>query len=278
MSQQTTYLSPAKLNLFLHVCGKRPDGYHELQTCFQLIDFCDELTFTLNHTGNITLTGMDIPAEGNLIIKAAKALQHDLQQGAAIHIEKHIPQGAGLGGGSSNAATTLLALNKLWHLNLPENELLKIGKALGADVPIFILGRNAFAEGIGEKLTPIDLPEKTFLLHKPDVQVHTAEFFSHPLLTRDTKKKRIAAFLDEASNEHFCNDFEPLARKLYPEIDSAFETLSAYGQVKMTGTGSCLFLSFDSTEQANEVANQLAPSMKTVVARSVKQSPALTVT
>ncbi|MCY4043916.1 MAG: 4-(cytidine 5'-diphospho)-2-C-methyl-D-erythritol kinase [Cellvibrionales bacterium] len=253
-------LSPAKLNLFLHICGKRDDGYHELQTLFQLIDLCDSLAFNINESGNIHVTGMpDVPDADNLIVKAAKKLQamtHKNHLGVDIHVEKRIPQGGGLGGGSSNAATTLLALNYLWSCQLDQDALLEIGKTLGADVPIFILGTNAFAEGIGELLTPVEIPPYAYLLAIPPCHVSTQKLFSHPRLTRDTKKKRIAAVLEEDGS--FKNDFEPLTRQLYPEIDAIFTWLSQYGKPRMTGTGACIYLTFDSTSQAQKVALELA--------------------
>jgi 4-diphosphocytidyl-2-C-methyl-D-erythritol kinase len=273
-------LSPAKLNLFLHICGKRDDGYHELQTLFQLIDLCDSLAFNLNHSGNIHLTGMpDVPNEENLIVKAAKKLQIAANKphlGVDIHIEKRIPQGGGLGGGSSNAATTLLALNNLWDCQLDQDTLIHIGKTLGADVPVFVLGTNAFAEGIGEKLTPVELPSYTYLLVTPHCHVSTQKLFSHPQLTRDTKKKRIAAVLEE--DETFKNDFEPLTRKLYPQIDAVFETLSQYGKPRMTGTGACVFLTFDSTSQAQKVALELQFDCEVVVVNGLNKTPVFNTT
>ncbi len=266
--------SPAKLNLFLHICGQREDGYHELQTVFQFIDYCDYLTFNLNQSDQITISGMNLPLADNLIYRAAMCLKPK-GLGAHIQIEKLLPQGGGIGGGSSNAATTLLTLNKLWQCGLTQDELRALGRQLGADIPIFIFGKNAWAEGIGEKLTAIDTQKKVFLLHQPNCHVSTKEIFSHSLLTRDSKKKRIAAFLDQRQAEDFHNDFELLVRKLYPEIDHAFNALSEYGKVRMTGTGSCVFLTFDNDSQAQKVALQLQPDINTIIAKGVNRSPAI---
>ena len=269
--------SPAKLNLFLHICGRRDDGYHELQTLFHFIDFCDWLTFHPNQTDKIVIEGMPIANEDNLIYKAAKLLKNKAEKnaGVTIKIEKNLPMGAGIGGGSSNAATTLLALNKLWQLNMSDEEMRKLALSLGADVPIFVFGHTAWAEGVGEKLTPLAVQEKWYILVLPDCHACTTEFYSHSQLTRDTKKKRIAAFLDVAQRNAFRNDFEPLARKLHPEIENALNALSNFGQARMTGSGSGVFLAFDEYSQAEQVALTLQPNYKAIIVKGINKSPTL---
>jgi 4-diphosphocytidyl-2-C-methyl-D-erythritol kinase len=210
-----TLLSPAKLNLFLHITGRRPDGYHNLQTLFQLLDYGDTLTFTTNHTGRISLQP-ELPGvsfEQNLIIKAVRALElhKPAQTGVDILLEKRLPMGGGIGGGSSNAATALVALNYLWDCQLSKHELLAIGLQLGADVPVFINAETAWAEGVGETLLPIKTPAKWFLVVQPDCHVSTAEVFSHKDLTRDTSAIKVAAFLERGGK----NDCEALVKMLY---------------------------------------------------------------
>lgn len=269
--------APAKINLFLHVCGRRPDGYHNLQTVFQFLELADTLHFTRRDDGNLHLhtcfAGID--PEHNLIMRAARALQQasGTTLGADIRIDKILPMGAGLGGGSSNAATTLMALNHLWQLQLSTAQLQTIGIKLGADVPVFIHGHSAWAEGIGEQLCNIDLPEQWFLLVIPDCHVSTAAIFSHPELTRDSKMMRIAAFLEQGSQAHFRNDCEALVRTLYPAVEQALNALSTVASAQMTGTGACVFASFDNQLQAQQAAEQLPATMKHVVCKSSNLSP-----
>jgi 4-diphosphocytidyl-2-C-methyl-D-erythritol kinase len=251
MSKPAQFLSPAKLNLFLHITGVRDDGYHNLQTLFQFIDFCDTLTFTgYTAKGDIQITNNidGVPAEDNLIYRAATLLRQTTRcpLGVAISLEKRLPMGGGLGGGSSNAATTLVALNKLWGINLSTRQLAKLGLSLGADVPVFIEGHAALAEGVGEQLTPVDIPEPWYLLAIPQCHVETAKLFRDDQLTRNTKKITMRAFLDGAGR----NDFEPIAKRLFPLINNVFNALKQLGEAKLTGTGSCIFCSYPNREQA----------------------------
>lgn len=248
-SQMICVPSPAKLNLFLHITGQRENGYHELQTIFQLIDLHDDIYFQVNQSDAITLSDahtVDVALEKNLIYRAAIAIKPFAQlshAGCEIRLDKRIPMGAGLGGGSSNAATTLLILNELWQCHLSQQQLIEIGTSLGADVPIFIVGKNAWAEGIGEIITPIDdLPTQQFVIIKPDCFISTQSLFSQKSLTRNTKPSKFAAYQQNPSL--FGNNFERLARELYPPVDQAFQYLNQYGQAKLTGTGACVFLEF----------------------------------
>ncbi len=242
--------SPAKLNLFLHITGQRADGYHNLQTLFQFLDYSDTLHFSLRNDLTLTLTPeiSGVPHDQNLIIKAARALQQasGCVLGADIQLEKILPMGGGIGGGSSNAATTLLALNILWQINWPLNKLAELGLTLGADVPIFIYGHSAWAEGVGEVITPLDLTENAYLVLKPDCEVSTREIFSHSSLTRNSSAIKVAA--SEAQGGR--NDCESVVTELYPDVRNALSWLRQYGEAKLTGTGSCVFLSCDTLEQA----------------------------
>ena len=248
--------SPAKLNLFLHITGRRADGYHNLQTIFQFLDYSDTLNFSLRDDGKITLNPAltDVAFDDNLIVKAAKTLQQASQcpLGVDIQLNKQIPMGAGLGGGSSNAATTLLALNVLWQLNWTNQQLAQLGLPLGADVPIFIFGHSAWAEGIGEHLTPLPLAENAYLILTPACKISTREIFSHPSLTRDSTPIKVAA--SEAQDGR--NDCESVVKALYPAVDDALSWLRQYGKGKLTGTGSCVFLACGSLEQAQKLLNE----------------------
>lgn len=249
--------APAKLNLFLHVLGRRPDGYHELQTVFQLLDYGDLLHFQASEDGAITLTPPlpGVPAGHNLILRAAGLLQAHSghRAGAHIRLEKRLPMGGGIGGGSSDAATTLLALNQLWDLNLSLEELAELGLALGADVPVFVRGRSAWAEGVGERLQPLSLPPRNYLILVPPCQVSTAQIFSHEALTRNSRPIKIAAFLGQGGR----NDCEPVVRMLHPEVASALDWLAQFGPARMTGTGACVFTSFDDRHSAEQVLQQV---------------------
>ncbi|MCO8046694.1 4-(cytidine 5'-diphospho)-2-C-methyl-D-erythritol kinase [Acinetobacter towneri] len=234
--------SPAKLNLFLHITGRRDNGYHELQTIFQLIDLYDWLEFEVNDTQSIQIQGLNsVNLEQNLIYKATQILKPYAKQvtGLNIKIEKHIPMGAGLGGGSSNAATTLIVVNQLWQCGLDTQKLAELGLQLGADVPIFVHGRNAWAEGIGERLTFIDLAPKQYIVLKPDCFISTQLLFSQKTLTRNSKPTKFCGYQIKPSD--FGNNFEPVARSLYPEVDEAMRYLDQFGQAKLTGTGACVF-------------------------------------
>lgn len=264
--------SPAKLNLFLHITGRRENGYHELQTIFQLIDLYDWMTFEQNPEQIIQIKGLsEVKLEQNLIYRAAQLLRPHAKQpcGLNISIEKNIPMGAGLGGGSSNAATTLIVLNQLWQCGLNEQQLADYGVQLGADVPIFVLGRNAWAEGIGEHLSFIDLAQKKFIILKPDCFISTQQLFSQKTLTRDSKITTFCAYQLEPSN--FGNNFEPLARQLYPEVEEAMQYLDQFGLAKLTGTGACVFI--EVTDKMNvEQILQNSPC-KSYLVNSLAESP-----
>ena len=235
--------SPAKINLFLHITGRRENGYHELQTIFQLIDLYDWMSFEITQDDSIKIEGLAaVQLEQNLIYRAAQLLRPHAKQpcGLNIHIEKNIPMGAGLGGGSSNAATTLIVLNQLWQCDLTEQQLAAYALQLGADVPIFVFGRNAWAEGIGEKLSFIDLTQKQFIVLKPDCFISTQQLFLQKSLTRDSKITTFCAYQLEPSL--FGNNFEPVARQLNSEVEEAMHYLDQFGQAKLTGTGACVFI------------------------------------
>lgn len=264
-----TWLAPAKLNLFLHIVGQREDGYHLLQTIFQFIDLCDVLHFEERKNEQIVLNSPF--KEQDLIYRAAFELQQRLNvsKGISISIEKNIPIGGGLGGGSSDAATTLLALNKIWQLNQSVETLADIGLKLGADVPIFVNGKAAWAEGIGEKLTPIELPEPYFVVIKPDCSVATANIFRSPHLTRDTLPITMRAFFAGQSK----NDCQAVVCEEYPIIQTALNWLNQFAPAKLTGTGSCIFAVFEDKFQANQVHTQ-SPWQSWVV-KGLNLSPAL---
>jgi 4-diphosphocytidyl-2-C-methyl-D-erythritol kinase len=274
--------SPAKLNLFLHLIGRRHDGYHELQTVFQLLDYSDQLVLTPRFDRQITCTCLStrdpvspviIPEEDNLAIKAAKLLQaqRNLSLGVNIHIEKRIPIGGGLGGGSSNAATTLLALNYLWQLNLSSDELLKLGLALGADVPLFIKGCSSWAEGIGEKLQTIILPETWYLVLIPPQAISTAKLFLHPRLTYNTPAIRIQTFLSEHLNTG--NDFEAIIRQDYPVIAEALDFLNHFAPARLSGTGSCIFAALDTKIQAELLQEKIKSRYQSFISKGLTTSP-----
>ena len=272
MSNSLDLLSPAKLNLFLHITRRRPDGYHELQTLFQLLDWGDRMQFTANHGGRISLDGPDlgIPPEDNLICRAARLLQRD-DLGVHISLHKRIPAGGGLGGGSSNAATTLLALNRLWELGLSRVQLQQVAAGLGADVPVFVGGHTAWAEGVGEILTPVELPRHWFLILVPDCHVSTGEIFSHRQLTRNTTPIKIAAFFEGASR----NDCQELVRRLYPKVDKALFFLEKFGEARLTGTGACVFAQFGTRAEAEAVQRQVPQEWTSILAQGVNESPVL---
>jgi 4-diphosphocytidyl-2-C-methyl-D-erythritol kinase len=272
MTETLSLLSPAKLNLFLHITGRRPDGYHELQTLFQLLNWGDDLHFTANNSGQVTLGGsfQGIPDDENLIMRAARLLPGE-KPGIHIEVEKRIPAGGGLGGGSSNAATTLLALNHLWQLGLTRGKLQSLGAQLGADVPIFTAGRTAWAEGVGEILTPVELPPNWYLVIAPDCHVSTAEIFSNEQLTRDTSPIKIAAFFEG----HSRNDCQNLVRNLYPEVDNALKWLENFGEARLTGTGACVFARFPDESEARSALGQLPKQLTAFVAQGTNESPVL---
>ncbi|WP_447501172.1 4-(cytidine 5'-diphospho)-2-C-methyl-D-erythritol kinase [Acinetobacter oleivorans] len=264
--------SPAKLNLFLHITGRRENGYHELQTIFQLIDLYDWMIFTPTLDEHIEIDGLsEVKPEENLIYRAAQILRPHAKNFCGLHIkiEKNIPMGAGLGGGSSNAATTLIVLNQLWECGLNQEQLADYGVKLGADVPIFIYGKNAWAEGIGEHLSFIDLDQKQFIILKPDCFISTQLLFSQKTLTRDSKTTKFCAYQLEPSN--FGNNFEPLARQLYPEVEEAMRYLDQFGQAKLTGTGACVFIEVTNEMDIDEILNH--SPCKSYLVNSLKESP-----
>ncbi len=273
MTLELTLPAPAKLNLLLNIIGQRPDGYHNLQTLFQFIDYCDELVFERLDNTQIILTSAlaQVATEHNLIYRAARLLQQvtGTACGARISMNKKIPMGAGLGGGSSNAATTLIGLNQLWNTQLSLSVLADLGLKLGADVPVFVHGCAAWAEGVGEQLTAVELPQPWFLIITPDCQVSTSDIFCHKELTRNTATITIAAALQHGG----CNDCEPLARRLYPEIDEALQWLNHFADASMTGTGSSLFARFETQVAAQEVLAKPSCRWKGFIARGLNLSP-----
>ena len=267
--------APAKLNLFLHITGVREDGYHNLQTIFQLLDYSDEVSLSLREDGAICRThGLsDVPEGQDLIVKAAKALQAytGTTLGANVGVEKRLPVGGGIGGGSSDAATTLLGLNALWRCGLEVSELLPIAAKLGADVPVFVNGYSAWAEGIGEQLTPMELAECWYLVVHPNVFISTAKLFSSKVLTRNQSVLRMRDFSDADST----NVFEVLAREEYLEVDRLIVWLGKYSPARMTGTGSCVFASFKSFEEASKVLEEVPKKWSAFIAKAVNKSPIL---
>lgn len=284
----TTWPAPAKLNLFLHVLGRRDDGYHELQTLFQFLDLEDSLSFVPRADGRVRRTSAHegVDEDDDLVVRAARLLKEHSGSAAGVDIavEKRIPVGAGLGGGSSDAATTLLALDRLWHLDLGTHRLAELGLALGADVPVFVRGKAAFAEGVGERLEPVALETPWYLVVDPGCSVSTAEVFSHPALTRDSASLRIRDLLSPGSGEVVSasallqstrNDCEAVVRTLYPEVDSALRWLARAGPARMTGTGACVFAPFSKREQAQHWLDGLPDEWSGFVARGMNRSALL---
>jgi len=269
----TKWPAPAKLNLFLHVTGRRPDGYHELQTLFQLIDLCDTITIAVRADGRIERPAgpASVAPEADLTLRAARALQQETGTalGADLRIHKRIPQGAGLGGGSSDAATTLLALNELWGCRLSLDQLAWIALPLGADVPVFIQGSSAWAEGIGERLTPVMVPPAWYVIIYPGVGVSTREVFQSPELTRNSPLITIRAFFQTGGR----NDCEPVVRARSPEVASALDWLTREGSARLTGTGSCVFTARASAADAERLAARVPDRWMSFVARGLDTSP-----
>ena len=268
--------APAKLNLFLHVTGRRADGYHLLQTAFQLIDRSDTLDIEIRQDNNIVRTNEipDVPAESDLIVRAARLLQQSTNcpLGANLTLHKILPMGGGLGGGSSDAASTLIALNHLWQTGLNKTELMQLGLQLGADVPFFIFGDNAFAEGVGEELHAIQTPERWFVVIEPGVQVPTPAIFSAKELTRDTKPVRIADFSSTAEM-FWKNDLQTVACALFPAVDEAIKWLSQFGNAKMTGSGACVFCAFADESAADKVMQQVPDRWTSWKAKALSRHP-----
>jgi 4-diphosphocytidyl-2-C-methyl-D-erythritol kinase len=268
--------APAKLNLMLHVTGRRTDGYHELQTVFQFLTVCDWLYFDVHGQPGVQLAGQPagVPASEDLCVRAALLLLEvtKRQKSVMIYNEKRLPVGGGLGGGSSDAATTLLVLNRLWELGLQPDELARLGLSLGADVPVFVHGQAAWAEGVGEILTPVAPPEPWYLVVHPPVSVSTAAIFSDPGLTRDTPRTKIPDLHSGAGQ----NDCEGVVRRRYPEVGAALDWLDAFSPARMTGTGGCVFAAFESEADAEAVAAQVPANWCGLVARGINRSPLLT--
>ncbi len=271
--QARSWPAPAKLNLFLHITARRADGYHLLQTVFQFLDYGDTLRFKLRTDGRIERRGgpASVSAAEDLSVRAARLLQRSCacSQGVDIELDKRLPMGGGLGGGSSDAATVLMVLNRLWNCGLDEDALAALGLALGADVPVFVRGRAAWAEGVGERLEPVVLPEPWFLVIKPAVEVATAAIFNAPELTRDCPPIKIPDFLAGAGT----NVCEPVVRKAYPEVAEALDWLQARAPARLTGTGSCLFAAFETREAAEGVLRALPKHWHGFTARGANRSP-----
>jgi 4-diphosphocytidyl-2-C-methyl-D-erythritol kinase len=268
--------APGKLNLFLHVIGRRPDGYHELQTAFQFIDLCDWLSFYERPTGVVERIGEvpGVPEVDDLVVRAARALAETAggaAPGVAIRLDKRLPIGGGIGGGSSDAATTLVALNRLWNLGLPAADLARLSLGLGADVPVFVLGRAAWAEGVGERLHAWDFPEPVYLVVRPDVAVPTAEIFKAPELTRDSAITTIAGFLQAGGR----NDCESVVRRRYPAVAAALDWAARFGPARLTGTGSCVFVPMVDAATARLALAQLPQEWQGWVTRGLNRSPLL---
>ncbi|MEH6565603.1 MAG: 4-(cytidine 5'-diphospho)-2-C-methyl-D-erythritol kinase [Halopseudomonas sp.] len=265
--------APAKLNLFLHITGRRPDGYHNLQTLFQFLDHGDTLHFNLRDDGQVKLHGelAGVAAEDNLIVRAARMLQAatGTDLGVDIQLDKRLPMGGGLGGGSSDAATTLVGLDHLWQSGLSEDQLAELGINLGADVPVFVRGRAAWAEGVGEQLMPVELDEPWYLVVIPNCSVSTAEIFSDQRLTRDTPPITLAAFREHGGR----NDCLPVVAARYSEIRNTLILLNNYCEAKMTGTGSCLFGAFPNEREADKVRARLPATLRSFVAKGCNVSP-----
>lgn len=279
--------APAKLNLFLHILGRRTDGYHELQTAFQFIDLCDELSFKPRTDGRIARTKgpAEVPEANDLVVRAAHLLRDiadaaasseirarasaEARGGVSISLIKRIPMQAGLGGGSSDAATTLVALNRLWSLGFNTEELARIGLQLGADVPVFVHGHAAWAEGVGERLQPIDPPEQTYVVIRPDCAVSTREIFQAPELTRNSRPTTIRAVFEEGGR----NDCEPVVRARYPKVAAALDWLSRFAPAQLTGTGSCIFAALDDQHRAAEVLAALPAQWQGFFVRGLNRSP-----
>ncbi len=270
---ELTCPAPAKLNLFLHVTGRRADGYHLLQTLFRFIDLNDTLHFCLRSDGVIHRTNevVGVAESQDLVVRAARLLQQETAcaLGVDITVEKHIPMGGGLGGGSSDAATTLIALNRLWSLGLNRDKLMQLGLQLGADVPVFVFGESAFAQGVGEELQAYALPEAWYVVLFPPVHVPTAKIFSHPELTRDSDSIIMRAL----STQSLRNDLQSVVCRLYPEVAVYLEALASYGEAKMTGSGACVFAEFDSQARAESVLQKLPSFMRGVAVKGLSRHP-----
>ncbi len=270
------YPAPAKLNLFLHVVGRREDGYHLLQSVFRLIDRCDTVRIRLREDGEIRRVSAlkGVAPEDDLVVRAARLLQEasGTSLGADIEVEKTIPMGGGLGGGSSDAATTLLALDRLWGTGFGSEALGELAPALGADVPFFLFGTSAWVEGAGERLSAIDLPERWYVVLTPSVEVPTGMIFAAPELTRDTEPLKMADF-SALQQDRFKNDLEAVASARFPEVANSLQWLRQHGKARMTGSGSCVFAEYSSREEAQRVLDRLPAPMTGFVAKGLTHHP-----
>ena len=275
MTVPTLWPAPAKLNLFLHITGRRPDGYHDLQTLFQLIDLADDIQIQGRADAVIERQAgpPGVPAEADLVVRAARALQAaaGIRLGASLSVTKRIPMGGGLGGGSSDAATVLVALNQIWKCGLNEDDLAAIGVELGADVPVFVRGHSAWAEGRGERLTAVRLPEHWFALLHPQVHVPTAALFQAPELTRNSPPITMRGYLQSGGR----NDFEPVVRTRYPEVARALDWLGHFAPARLTGTGSCIFAPCATQDEAQDIVTRVPAPWRGMVARGMNVSPLL---
>jgi len=267
--------APGKLNLFLHIVGRRSDGYHLLQTAFQFIDLCDELSFWHRADGVIERVGevTGVPADADLALRAARVLaaQHGVRAGVGIELRKRLPVQGGVGGGSSDAATVLVALNRLWRLDLSVEALAALGLGLGADVPVFVRGQAAWAEGVGEQLTPADFPAPVYVLVQPDATVTTAELFQATELTRDSPVITMTGFLTTGGR----NDFEPVVRRRYPAVAEALDWLGRVAPARLTGTGSCVYAAMPDERTARETLARLPVRWRGYLVRGLNRSPLL---
>ncbi len=272
-----TIPAPAKLNLFLHITGRRPDGYHELQTVFALLDQGDVLHISAADELHLDVDNDTATGEDNLVWRAARLLQHHTgtRAGAALRLEKTLPAGGGLGGGSSDAASTLLGLNRLWNLNLDLDTLAALGRQLGADVPVFVQGHSAWAEGVGEQLTAVELPHSYYLVVSPGVSVSTGAVFNDPQLTRQYPKSTLASFLGDGP-ERFENHCEPVVRRLAPAVGQALDKIrERAGNSRLTGTGACVFARVPDKPTGARILADLPSHWRGFVARGIDRSPAL---
>lgn len=275
---EITWPSPVKINLFLHVCSQLENGYHELQTLFQLLDYGDKIITKRTFTGEINLLSplTGVKNDDNLIVKAAKLLfpyRADDTFGVDLSVNKVVAMGAGLGGGSSNAATTMIALNYLWGCKLSQQKLMELGLSLGADVPVFINGQTAFGEGVGEKLHNVTTPTYYYLVASPRVHISTKDIFCHPDLVRNTPKISFSDYNFDVTH----NDCEKLACKLFPEVANLLQWLVQFAPSRMTGTGASVFAQFDALEDAQKVLTQLPDGVSGFVAKGLNQSPVIEV-
>jgi 4-diphosphocytidyl-2-C-methyl-D-erythritol kinase len=281
MQNFQAFLAPAKINLFLHITGRRADGYHTLQSVFQLLDFYDTLYLKVLPNNEVKrVRGLDsVPASQDLCALAAYALKEatNCKLGVEYFVDKRIPMGGGLGGGSSDAATVLLALNQLWQLNLSREQIMQIGLKLGADVPVFIFGQNAWAEGVGEILSPIDLEPSYYVVLTPPTHVSTRDIFANSRLTRDTKPLKIADFSRDVNlglnSGLFRNDLEAIVCEEFPAVATALKWLSQYGKARMSGSGASVFVAVNSKKQADEILAQKPENIAGFVAKSLIKHP-----